>query len=103
MHVQYRIFVQRVPYWVRWVCIDSLFTNFDQKPFLQLIKEKNVTFEDDMPNIKTKMNHNLLTQKLQSSKHMEYFIQTLGLIVRIIKLLRMNTMKKGAIFAIIYI
>ena len=31
---------------------------------LKLRKEKKVTFEDDMPNMKTDMNHNLLEQTI---------------------------------------
>ena len=44
----------------------------NNKYYLQLIKIKKVTFEDDMPNIKTKITHNLLTQKIKKSKRMEY-------------------------------
>ena len=34
-----------------------------EKSYLQLIKEKKFIFEDDIPNMKTEMNHNLLKQK----------------------------------------
>ena len=38
--------------------VETLEPQWDnQKSHLKLEKEKKVTFEDDMPNIKTKMNH----------------------------------------------
>ena len=43
-----------------------------EKSYLQLRKVNRVTFEDDMPNTKTEMNHTLLTQKIERSKRMEY-------------------------------
>ena len=39
----------------------------------KLGKEKKFTFEDDTPNIKTEMNHNLSTQKIEKGKRMEYY------------------------------
>ena len=37
----------------------------NEKSYLQLRKEMIVAFEDDMPNMKTKMNHNLLKHKIE--------------------------------------
>ena len=37
-----------------------------------------------MPNMKTDMNHNLLTQLIEKSKRMEYYEQAVKLIVRVI-------------------
>ena len=50
--------------------------------FFQLTKEKKVTFEDDMPNIKTEMNYNLFTHTIENSKRMEYSDQTVKLFSR---------------------
>ena len=36
----------------------------DDKSYLQSRKEKKVTFEDDMPNMKTDTNRNLLMQAI---------------------------------------
>ena len=36
----------------------------NEKSFLQMRIEKKITFEDDMPNIKTKTNNDLLTQTI---------------------------------------
>ena len=38
--------------------------------YLKLRKEKKITFEDDITNMKTEMNHNLLTQIIERSKSM---------------------------------
>ena len=43
---------------------------YNKKSYLQLIKDKKVTFEYDIPNMKTEMNHNLLTQSVKISKQM---------------------------------
>ena len=37
---------------------------YNEKYYLELRKEKKVTFEGAMPNMKTNMNHNLLTQTI---------------------------------------
>ena len=37
----------------------------------KLRKEKKFTFEDDIPNMKIEMNHNLLTQTIENIKRME--------------------------------
>ena len=66
---------------------------------MQLRKEKKATFEDDIPSMKTEMNHNLLTQKIENIKHMEYSEKTVKLIARVIEDFRNNTMEKGAIFS----
>ena len=56
--------IERIP-------VERLKPQLDQdKTYLQLRKEKNVIFEDDMPNIKTEMNHNLLTQTIEKRKRM---------------------------------
>ena len=44
----------------------------NKKSYLQLIKGKKVTFEDDIPNMKTNMNNNLLTHTIENSKHMTF-------------------------------
>ena len=41
-----------------------------KKSYPQLRKERTVTFEDDMPNIKNEMNNNLLTQKIKTIHRM---------------------------------
>ena len=60
-------------------------------------KEKKVTFEDDMPNMKTEMNENLLTQKIEKRNLMLYSDQTVEFIYRVNGDLRKNTTEKGAI------
>ena len=50
------------------------------KSYLQLRKQKKVTFEDHMLNIKTEMNNNVLTQTNEKIKRMEYSQQTVGLL-----------------------
>ena len=42
----------------------------DEKSHLLIIKEKKVTFEDDMPNMKTEANLNLLTHTIENNKGM---------------------------------
>ena len=74
----------------------------NEKSYLQLRKEKKVTFEDDMPTMKTYMNNNLLTHTIENSKHMVYYDQTVKLIEIFIEDLRKNTMDKGARFSNIY-
>ena len=71
----------------------------NNKSYLHLRKEKKVTFEDNMPNMKTDINHNVLTQTSENSNQMEYYEQTVKLIARVIEDLRNNTTQKGAIFA----
>ena len=52
-----------------------------------------------MPNMKTEMNHILLTQKIGNISLREYYEQTMNFITRFIEDLRKNTTKKGAKFA----
>ena len=52
-----------------------------------------------MTSMKTEMNHNLLTHKLEKRKRMKYSEQTVKLISRIIEDLINNTMGKGSSFA----
>ena len=66
---------------------------------MKLIKENKVTFEYDMPNIETEINHHLLTQTIENSNHMEYFEQTVKLVARVLEDLRNITMEKVASFA----
>ena len=40
------------------------------RSYVQLRKNRKVTFEDDLTNIKTEMNHNLLTQTIENIKNM---------------------------------
>ena len=47
-----------------------------------------------MPNMKTDMNHNLLTQTIEKRKCMEYSEQTVKLIAIVIEHLRNNKMEK---------
>ena len=54
-------------------------------------------FEDDMPNMKTEMNENLLTQKIEKRNLMLYSDQTVEFIYRVNGDLRKNTTEKGAI------
>ena len=42
----------------------------NEKPYLQLRKQKRLTFEDNMPNTKTEMNQNLLTQAIGDNRRM---------------------------------
>ena len=65
---------------------------------MQLRKEKKVTFEDDMPNMKTKTNHSLLAQTTENRKRMKYSEQTVKFIVRVIEDLGKNTTEEGASF-----
>ena len=48
----------------------------NDKSYLQFKKEKKVKFEDDMPDMKTEMNHNLLTQ---NQGHL-FFLGLVGII-----------------------
>ena len=41
---------------------------YNKKSYLQLIKDKKVTFQDDMPDMITCMNNHLLTQTIENSK-----------------------------------
>ena len=52
-----------------------------------------------MLNMKTEMNHNLLTQTIEEIKRMEYFEKTVKFLTRVIEDLRNNTRKKGTIIA----
>ena len=52
-----------------------------------------------MPNMKTEMNYNLLTQTIEKSNLMEYYKQKVKLITRVIEYLRNNTTERGARFA----
>ena len=52
-----------------------------------------------MPNMKTDIHHNLLTQKIENSKHMEYYEQTTKLVARAIEDSRKNNTEKGARFS----
>ena len=56
----------------------------NDKSYLQFKKEKKVKFEDDIPNMKTEMNYNLLTQIIEMRNHMEYYDQTVKFISRVI-------------------
>ena len=51
-----------------------------------------------MPNMKTEMNHNLLTKTIGKSKHMEYSEKTVKIIARFIEDSINNTMEKGTSF-----
>ena len=51
-----------------------------------------------MPNMKTNINHNLLTQKIEKRNNMQYYEQTVRLIAILIEYLRNNTTEKGASF-----
>ena len=57
----------------------------NKKSYLKLRKKKKLTFEDFMPNMKTNMNHNLLTQITEKSKHMDYSKQTVKCIAKLLK------------------
>ena len=65
---------------------------------MQLIKWKKVTFEDDIPNMKTDTNHNLLTQTIEKSNHMEYYEQIVEFISIDIEDLLKITMEKAQTF-----
>ena len=52
-----------------------------------------------MPSMKTDMNHNLLMQKIDDSKWMEYYEQIVKLIARAIEDLIKNTIEKCARFS----
>ena len=54
---------------------------------------------DDIPNMKTEMNHNLLAQTIEKVKRMEYYEQTVKLIATIIEDLINNTMENAANFS----
>ena len=56
-----------------------------------------------MPNMKTEMNHNLLTQKIKKSRIMEYSEHTVKFIPIVIEDLRKNTMQKEERFAQRYV
>ena len=43
----------------------------NDKYYLKSIEDNKVTFEDDMPNMKTYMNHNLLMQTIENIKRVE--------------------------------
>ena len=60
--------------------------------------KKKIAFEDDIPNMITKTNHNLLTQTIENKKRMEYYEQILKLIARVNKELIKNTPEIVAIF-----
>ena len=62
-------------------------------------KESTVTFEGDMPNMKTDMNNYLLSQKIEKIKRMEYSDQTVKLIAIVIEDLRKNTTERSARFS----
>ena len=51
-----------------------------------------------MTNMKTGMNHNLLTQMFENIRRMEYYEQTVKFMARFIEDLRKNTTEKGASF-----
>ena len=55
-----------------------------------------------MTNMKTEMNHNLLTQTIEKRKCMEYSEQTVKLIAIVIEHLRNNKMEKLSSFAETY-
>ena len=42
----------------------------NEKPYLQLRKQMRLTFEDNMPDTKTEMNQNLLTQAIGDNRRM---------------------------------
>ena len=52
-----------------------------------------------MLNMKTEMNHNLLTQTIEEIKRMEYSEKKVKVLTRVIEDLRNNRSKKGTIFA----
>ena len=52
-----------------------------------------------MPNMKTDMSHNLLTQTIEKSKNMEYSVKKVKLVAIFIEYLRNDSMYKGASFA----
>ena len=68
------------------------------KSSFKLIKQKKVTFEDDITNMKTKMNHNLFSQTIEEIKRMEYSERTVNFITRVIEDLKNNKMKKAQAF-----
>ena len=76
---RYNILVER---------LESQWNN--EKSYLQLRKDEKVTFEDIMPNMKTLMNHNLLTQT--DNKHMECSEQISTFINRVIEDSKQNTL-----------
>ena len=43
----------------------------NKKSYFQQRKENKVTFEEYMPSMKTEMNYNLLTQRIEKRNHME--------------------------------
>ena len=53
--------------------------------FRQLRKYKKFSFEDNIKKIKTEMNYDLLSKKVENGKHMEYYGQTVKLIIRFIE------------------
>ena len=55
-----------------------------------------------MPNMKTEINHNLLTQTIKNINHTDYSEKTVQLITRFIEDLRNNTTEKGTRFEQIY-
>ena len=63
----------------------------NEKSYLQLRKQKKVTFEDDIPSTKTNTDPNILTQTIERSKMMKYFEQTVKFIYRVIEDLINNT------------
>ena len=44
-----------------------------------------MTFDDEITNTKTEMNHNLLAQTIEKRKQIEYYDQTVKLIARVIE------------------
>ena len=55
-----------------------------------------------MTNMKTEMNHNLLTQTIEKINNMEYSAQTVKFIARVLEDLRNDTIENGARFALRY-
>ena len=52
-----------------------------------------------MANTKTDKDHNLLTKRIEKSKHMEYYDQKVDFIDRVVEDFRNNTLVKGARFS----
>ena len=64
----------------------------------KLIKEKKVAFEDDMPNMKTDMNHNLLTKKLKSASIWNTLIKQWNLLPQLLNTYEIINFKKVQYF-----
>ena len=67
----------------------------NEKSYLQFRKEKKISFDDDITNMKTQVNHSLLAKIIEKNKRMEYSKKEVKLIARVIEYSRNNTMGKN--------